>query len=122
MELPKDVIAADSDDEDNMDDEGDKDDGHTNNSDDNGDDDDGNLPRVSSVYMPSSPQATSPESDDETPDIAYAKFHAQKARGQNSRYSGWQSELRAWNKSFSRKHTSNMDLCKYWEVSRPFTF
>lgn len=126
LELPKEVLATESDEED-----GDDNDNEvinaTNNSDDdddNGDDDndnnssgDDNPPRASSIYMPSSPRAASPVSDDENPDVAYAKYRAQKAQGQSSRYSGWQAELRAWNKYFSNKHTSNMDLCKYWEVS-----
>lgn len=53
--------------------------------------------------------------DDETPDVAYARFRAQKAV-QKSGHSGWEAEFRSWKKNFSPKHTPEMDLCKYWAV------
>lgn len=55
------------------------------------------------------------DNDDSTPDVAYARFRAQKA-AQKAGFSGWQAEFRAWNKSFNATHTADMDLCKYWAV------
>lgn len=103
-ELPVEVTAAD---EASSDEEGD-------NSDDNADDDD-DINGASSVAAASSPGAELND-DDETPDVAYARFRAQKASSNKSGFSGWRAELRAWNKSISPKHSVDMDLCKYWEV------
>lgn len=77
---------------------------------------------ASSVVAPSSPVPpasadSANDSDDETPDVAFAKYRAKiAAAGRKSGFSGWRTELRSWNRSMSPKHTADMDLCKYWEV------
>lgn len=110
LELPEAVLttAIASSDEDDEDDEDDGD----------GDDTDIDIPNDrSSVAAPSSP-AKSAVDNDETPDIMFAKYRAQKAAAaRKSGFSGWRAELRSWNRSMSPEHTANMDLCAYWAVS-----
>lgn len=100
------VEAASSDEESDVEDASDDDDNRTTCAND-----------ASSIFAPSSPAPASHDSndEDETPDVAYACFRAQKA-AQKASFSGWQAELRSWNKSYSSKHTPDMDLCKYWAV------
>lgn len=114
-ELPVEVTAADAMSSDESDDDPD------NNGDPDTDNDSDNHVNASSATACSSPVGYD-SNEDKNPDAAYARFCAQVAASHHSTFSGWQAELCSWNKSFSPKHTVDMDLCKYWAVCHFWSF
>lgn len=109
-ELPVEVTATDAASSDESDNGPDSD-----NDPDTDNDPDNHFDGASSAAARSSP-VDFDSNDDENPDAAYARFRAQIAASHHSSFSGWQAELRSWNKSLSPKHTPDMDLCRYWAV------
>ena len=65
------------------------------------------------------PPVADDEDDEEEhpdPEVAYARYRARIAKKQAAGFTGWQAELRAWNKDIRVSATNDTDLCKYWEV------
>lgn len=54
--------------------------------------------------------------DDDDPAEAFARHRKNIVNQRAAGFSGWQAELRAYNKDMPASAKIDMDLCKYWEV------